>query len=53
MTTWTRPEPSFHLLLCLVAFAIGVLIFANVIHVSTLHAGVGLVIAVVAILSAL
>lgn len=49
----TRPEPSLHILLCLIAFAVGVLIFANVIHVSTLHAGVGLIIAVVAVLLAL
>jgi len=50
---WTRPEPSLHLLLCLVAFALGVLIFANVIHVSTLHAAAGLIIAVVAVVEAL
>lgn len=49
----TRPEPTLHLLLCLIAFAIGVLIFANVLHVTTLHAAVGIIIAVVAVLSAL
>jgi hypothetical protein len=49
----TRPEPNLHLLLCLVAFALGVLIFANVLHVTSLHAAVGIIIGVVAVLAAL
>ena len=48
----TRPEPTLHLLLCLVAFAVGVLIFADVVHVSSLHAAAGVIIAIVAVLSA-
>jgi hypothetical protein len=50
---WSRPEPSLHLLLCLIAFAVGVLVWANVFHVNTLHAAAGLIVVVVAVLSAL
>lgn len=51
--SWPRPEPSLHLLLCLVAFAIGVFVLANLVHVNTLHVATGLIIIVVAVLSAL
>lgn len=50
--TWNRDNFSTHLLLCAVAFALGVLIFANVLKVSTLHAATGVIVAVVAVLSA-
>ena len=50
--TVTRDNFSIHLLLCAIAFAVGVLIFANIIHVSTLHAAAGIIIGVVAVLSA-
>jgi hypothetical protein len=41
-----------HLALCIVALIIGVLVFANVLHVN-LHQGIGLTISVIAILLAL
>ena len=51
--SWTRPEPSLHLLLCIVALVIGVLVWANAIHLATLHAAAGLIIVIIAVLSAL
>lgn len=48
----TRPVLGLHLLLCVVALIVGLLVFGNVFHVN-LHEGVGLIIAVVAILLAL
>lgn len=51
-TTWNRDNFSVHLLLCAVAFAVGVLIYANILHVTTLHAAVGVIVGIIAILSA-
>jgi len=48
----TRDNFSIHLLLCAIAFAIGVLVYANVIHLNTLHAAAGVIIGVVAVLAA-
>jgi len=47
-----RPAVNLHLVLCVIAIIIGVLVFANVLHVN-LHQGVGLVIVTLGILLAL
>lgn len=46
------PAVTLHLILCVVALILGVLIFANVIHVQP-HQSTGLIVSVVAILLAL
>jgi hypothetical protein len=50
--TVTRDNFSIHLLLCGVAFAIGVFMYANIIHVNTLHQAAAWIIGIVAVLSA-
>lgn len=43
-------EPSLHVVVCVVAIIVGVLIYANVIHVSSVHEGVGVLLAALGIL---
>ena len=47
-----RADLNIHLLLCGVAFAIGVFMYANIIHVNTLHQAAAWIIGIVAVLSA-
>jgi len=47
-----RPVVNLHLVLCIVAIILGVLVFANVLHVNA-HEGVGLILATIGILLAL
>lgn len=47
-----RPVVNLHLMLCIAAIIIGVLIFASVLHVN-LHQGVGVILVTLGILLAL
>ena len=47
-----RPVVNLHLVLCIAAIILGVLVFANVLHVN-LHEGVGLILATLGVLLAL
>lgn len=50
--TIERPAVNVHLVLCVVAIIVGVLVFANVFHVN-LHQGIGLVLVALGVLLAL
>lgn len=43
-------EPNLHVVACVVAIIVGVLAYANVLHVATEHAGTGLVLVALGIL---
>ena len=47
-----RPVVNLHLVLCIVAIIVGVLVFANVLHVNA-HEGFGLVLVALGVLLAL
>jgi len=51
--TVARPAVNLHLVLCIVAIIVGVLIYANVIHVASLHAAVGVLLVALGVLLAL
>ncbi len=46
----TRPEPTLHSLLCILAIIAGVLFWAGTLHVDSLHVAVGILLAALGLL---